>query len=146
MHSFTAYMSILSLLINLMHPCWINKEKIFFLLLLTPNFWTVVITLQKLSISDKCCSFELPISIYQIILKKKVRIIYPHQLNWLYHSLSSPHTAVVWPLYSGSWHHPSGCCTLVVVEERFPDTIVKRFGHIRHTCLIFQSHNCFQHW
>ncbi len=25
-------------------------------------------------------------------------------------------------------HHPSGCCTLVVVEERPPHMIVKRFG------------------
>jgi len=28
-------------------------------------------------------------------------------------------------------HHPSGCCTLVVVEERFSDMIVKHRQRVR---------------
>ncbi len=45
----------------------------------------------------------------------------PHPLNWLYHSLSSPPVAGLW--WAGAvvlWqpsHHPSGCWTLVLVEE-----------------------------
>ena len=58
----------------------------------------------------------------------------PLTLNWLYHSLSSLHLYLVCGERTGAvvlWlpsHHPSGCCTLVVVEERSPDMIVKRFG------------------
>ncbi len=62
-----------------------------------------------------------------------------NSLNWLYHSLSSPLVcvggcvcgcgertgAVVLWLPS---HHPSGCYTLVVVEEQSSDMIVMCFG------------------
>ncbi len=45
----------------------------------------------------------------------------PHLLDWLIDSLSYPPVAGVWwvVLWQPS-HHPSGCCTLVVVEERPP--------------------------
>ncbi len=38
----TMYISLLSLFINLMHPCWIKVLIIVFLIFLTPNFWMSV--------------------------------------------------------------------------------------------------------
>ncbi|KAI2650865.1 Stonustoxin subunit alpha [Labeo rohita] len=38
-------------------------------------------------------------------------------------------------------HHPSGCCTLVVVEERSPHMIVKCFGYSRHLTLDLNTAN-----
>ncbi len=48
----------------------------------------------------------------------------PHTLDWLYDYLSSPPVAVV------LWH-PGGCCTLVVVEERPPFSVLETKSQTR---------------
>ncbi len=73
-----------------------------------------------------------------------------HTIDWLYVSLSSPPVAGVWWAHTLDWlhdYHKSGCCTLVVVEERPPPhIIVKCFGcTTRHNkalykCIIHSFH------